>query len=333
MKRLLVIRIDFLGDMVCTTAFLHALKQRWPQAEVHVLASKYNRAVLERNPDITAVHTYVYSKQCERNDRPGRFNALIDRLRLIVRLRRLAFDLVVVPNGGVHKSSVQFASQLRAKACRWHDAETEFDDRKPEHVVSRPMRHEALSGFALMPELARIATDALHVRLRLFPDPVRKANWESALAPKRRARVGLFVSNKAEPRRWSLHKWRELAEALAERADVVVFRDPSDTRELESSMPAHTRVLAPAAVPDLVAAASVLDLIVSADSAPVHFGSALGVPVVALFEDRPEKYLRWHPLGVPHAVLRAGPNVDDIPVAQVTAATLSLLDEREAALA
>jgi len=52
-RRILVIRIDFLGDMLCTTAFLRALKQRWPHAELHVLANKYNAAVLPGNPDVT----------------------------------------------------------------------------------------------------------------------------------------------------------------------------------------------------------------------------------------------------------------------------------------
>lgn len=329
MQRILVVRIDFLGDMVCTTAFLHALKQRWPEAEIHVLANKYNRAVLAHNPDVTAVHTYVYSKQCERNERPGRFIALIDRLRLIGRLRRLAFDLVVVPNGGVHKNSIQFARQLRAKACRWHDAQTEFDDRKPEHVASRPLRHEALSGFALMPELAPVEPHAL--RLRLFPDAALRAKWQSEFRPKRRPRVGLFVSNKAEARRWDPRKWRMLAEALAACADVAVIRDPSDSGRFESSMSADARVLAPPTVPDLIAATSSLDLVVSADSAPVHIASALGIPVVAMFEDRPEKYMRWHPLGVPHALLHAGPNVDDIGVEEVVRATHSLLGERIAA--
>ncbi len=326
MKRILVIRIDFLGDMVCTTAFLHALKGRWPQAEIHVLASKYNRAVLERNPDVTAVHTYVYSKQCERNDRPGRLIAMIDRFKLVMRLRRFAFDLVVVPNGGMHKNSVRFARQLRAKAYRWHDATTEFDDRKPEHAANRPIRHEALSGFALMPEFAPV--DAESLRLRVFPEPALKAKWTSELAPKRRPRVGFFVSNNAESRRWDVRKWRELAEALAAQADVVIFRDPGDARVLDSSVPSATRVVSPPTASDLIAAISLLDVVVSADSAPVHFASALGVPVVAMFEDRPEKYLRWHPLGVPHVLLHAGPKVDDISVASVADATGTLLDER-----
>ena len=160
-QRILVIRIDFLGDMLCTTAFLRALKERWPGAELHVVANRYNAAALAGNPDVDAIHTYVYSRQCERNDRPGRMRAFFDRLRLVRRLRRLRFDLVVVPNGGMHRSSMQFARQIGAKDCRWHDAGTEFDDRKPEHVAERPMCHEALSGFRLVPELGRADVDRL----------------------------------------------------------------------------------------------------------------------------------------------------------------------------
>ncbi|HTI17796.1 MAG TPA: lipopolysaccharide heptosyltransferase family protein, partial [Trinickia sp.] len=156
MKRILVVRIDFLGDMVCTTPLLRRLKERWPGAEIHVLANKYNRAVLEGNPDVSVVHTYVYSKQFERNPRPGKINAIRDRLSLILRLRKQKFDLLVIPNGGMHKNSIQFARLLNAKTRRWHTADTEFDDRKPEHVASRPIRHEALSGFRIMPELGQV---------------------------------------------------------------------------------------------------------------------------------------------------------------------------------
>lgn len=112
-RRILVIRIDFLGDMLCTTAFLGALKRRWPDAELHVVANRYNASALDGNSDVHAVHTYVYSRQCERNDRPGRMRAFFDRLRLVRRLRRLRFDLVVVPNGGMHRSSIQFGTAAR----------------------------------------------------------------------------------------------------------------------------------------------------------------------------------------------------------------------------
>jgi ADP-heptose:LPS heptosyltransferase len=307
-----VIRIDFLGDMLCTTGFLGALKRRWPDTELHVVANQYNAAVLAAHPDVHAIHTYVYSRQCERNARPGRWRALVDRLWLVRRLRRLRFDLVVVPNGGMHRSSMQFARQLGAKDCRWHDADTEFDDRKPEHAAGRPMRHEALAGFRLVPELGRTDVDGL--ALSVYPDRARQDAWQRLLGPRTQPRVGLFVSNKAAERRWSADKWHCLSQRLGAQADVIVFRDPAIPHDDDAWHGVNARHIAPSSVADLVAAASLLDVVVSADSAPVHLASALGVPVAALFEDRPEKYLRWHPLGVPHMILRAGATVDEIGV-------------------
>lgn len=325
--RILVIRIDFLGDMLCTTGFLAALKQRWPGAELHVVANRYNAAALAGNPDVHAVHTYVYSRQCERNDRPGRMRALFDRMRLVRRLRGLRFDLVVVPNGGMHRSSIRFARQLGVKDCRWHDADSEFDDRKPEHVATRPICHEALSGFRLVPELGRTDLDGL--ALSAHPDRALQHTWHRLLGPRTRPRVGLFVSNKAAERRWPADRWGELARRLAPVADVIVFRDPAVPAAADAAGDAwrdvNARHVAPSSVAELMAAASLLDAIVSADSAPVHLASALGVPVAALFEDRPEKYLRWHPLGVPHVILRAGATVDAIGVDALERAVLHLL--------
>jgi len=322
-KRILVIRIDFLGDMVCTTAFLHALKARWPTAEIHVLANTYNRSVLDGNPDVSAVHTYVYSKQCERNDRPGRLRSLVDRFNLILRLRRLKFDLLIVPNGGRHKNSIQFARQLGVTDSRWHDERSEFDDRVPEHAANRPIRHEALSGFMLVPELGEV--DAHELKLHVYPDPSLRAQWLAALGPRRRPRVGLFVSNKAAERRWEARKWNRLASTLAEHADVIVFRDPRESAGADRSGIANVREVSPPTVPELIAAMSALDLVISADSAPVHLAAALGVPVVALFENRPEKWGRWHPLGVRHVVLREGRFVSDIGMEAVERAAISLL--------
>ncbi|WP_269505522.1 glycosyltransferase family 9 protein [Burkholderia sp. IMCC1007] len=323
--RILVIRIDFLGDMLCTTAFLGELKQRWPDAELHVVANRYNAAALAGNPHVHTIHTYVYSRQCERNDRPGRMRAFFDRLRLVRRLRRLRFDLVVVPNGGMHRSSVQLARQLGAKDCRWHDADSEFDDRKPEHVATRPMCHEALSGFRLVPELGRTDLDGLV--LSVYPDRALQDTWFRLLGPRTQPRVGLFVSNKAAERRWPAERWCELGRRLAPFADVIVFRDPAGAADADRDAwrDVKARHVTPSSVAELTAAASLLDAIVSADSAPVHLASALGVPVAALFEDRPEKYLRWHPLGVPHTILRAGATVDAIGVDALERAVRHLL--------
>lgn len=324
MLRILVTRIDFLGDMVCTTALFHALKQRWPQVEIHVLANKYNAPVLDRNPDIANVHTYVYSKQCERNPRPGLFNALIDRIALIWRLRRLRFDMAIVPNGGMHKNSIQFIQQLNITDCRWHNAQSEFHDQVVAHVTRRPMIHEAMSGFSLLPELAE--TDLSSLRLYVYPSPLLQHKWHQWFGEKSKPRVGLFISNKYDVRRWCWQKWRDVVAALKEKTELCIFHDPAEKPAEEQWADLPVRCLATPSVAELIAAMSHLDLVISPDSAPVHLGAALQIPVVALFENRPEKYLRWYPLGVPHRVLHEGTQVADIPPNSVIEAVNSLLD-------
>jgi ADP-heptose:LPS heptosyltransferase len=320
-KRILVIRIDFLGDLVCTTPLMHAIKRRWPDAEIHALVNRYNAAVLERNPDVNQVHTYVYSKQLDRNPRPGRVNAVLDRLRLIWRLRKLRFDMIVVPNGGVNKNSIQFARQLGVADVRRHTAATEFDDRVAEHRKRRPMRHEALSGFHLLPEIG--AVDAAQLKLSVYPDPPLKARWDAALGVKQRLRIGLFTSNGSAARRWPLAHWIALSEWLDGQAETVMFCSPAEFEERRRT--STSRWVSTPTTSDLIAAMSSLDLVVSADSAPVHLGAALGIPVVALFEARPEKFLRWYPLGVAHRVVHVGEHVETIPVAMVRQAVTELL--------
>lgn len=324
MQRILVIRIDFLGDMVCTTPLLHALKRKWPRAEIHVLANKYNAAALDNNPDIHTIHTYVYSKQCERNTRPGRLNAVFDRLKLIWRLRRLCFDIVIIPNGGMHKNSINFARQLNVKDIRHHTEASEFDDRNSEHIRFRPMKHEALSGFALLPELERININNLN--LHLYPEPQRQTQWRLKLGKQTKPRVGLFVSNNAEARRWSWEKWQRLIEMLSDNAELMIFCDPKTSLpDAERLQQLNVHCIHTPTVQDMIAATCLLDLVISADSSPVHIGAALQIPVVTLFENRPEKYLRWYPLNVPNRILREGKIVEDIPVELVYEAATRLL--------
>lgn len=338
---ILVIRLDFLGDMVCTTPLLAALRQEYPQAYIAVLATRYNRVALAGNPDVDEVFTYVFSKQTERNERPGALRALWDRLSLVARLRRRRFDLVVIPNGGMNKNSINFARQLGAARVVHRDAGNEFDDRNPEHVRSRPIEHEALSGFRLLGlDPQRFAPLRPRLQAPAARLPLPPADSERPL-------LGLFVTARDPVRVWPTEHWITLAEALAGRARVAILWVPgrpdqpfirgddaqADTlRAALGHLPAVHFVPTPG-VPDMIAVAAGLDLAVTPDGAPVHICAALGRPVVALFENRPEKYGRWYPLGVTHRLVTAadGRTVGDIPPDQVIAAARELLDTANAA--
>lgn len=115
-----------------------------------------------------------------------------------------------------------------------------------------------------------------------------------------------------------------MALKLSDQADIIILYDPQEPPSEQQLASIAARPLLTPSVDEFVAAASQLDVVISADSAPVHISSALQIPVVALFESRPEKYLRWYPL-TRHIFLHAGPQVEDITVDAVETAARTLL--------
>jgi ADP-heptose:LPS heptosyltransferase len=60
---------------------------------------------------------------------------------------------------------------------------------------------------------------------------------------------------------------------------------------------------------------------IGADGGAMHIAAGLGLPVVALFEDMPEKIRHWHPWHVPYEIVSgARQDVSDITVEQVAQA-------------
>ena len=98
-------------------------------------------------------------------------------------------------------------------------------------------------------------------------------------------------------------------------------------RDIRATMKKHTTLalelrslpLLPVPTPDLselVAGLSLCDRVLCSDGGAMHLAAALGKPIVCLFGR--SDAARWHPWGVPHALLQpASRDVRDIGVADV----------------
>ncbi|OAT50281.1 ADP-heptose--lipooligosaccharide heptosyltransferase II [Proteus hauseri ATCC 700826] len=59
---ILIIAIARFGDTLLITPTIHALKQKWPNARIHVLAHKRSACILESNPDIYSIRVFSKNK-------------------------------------------------------------------------------------------------------------------------------------------------------------------------------------------------------------------------------------------------------------------------------
>src|SRR3990167_10185101 len=87
-QNILIIRLDHIGDLICSLPVLPVLKRRFPSAEITVLTGEEGKAILAGNPSIDHLLAFVpnwFSRK--------RFVNLIQFFKTICELRKTKYDL------------------------------------------------------------------------------------------------------------------------------------------------------------------------------------------------------------------------------------------------
>ena len=317
--RILVVRRDNIGDLVCTTPLLRGLRARHPGAWIGLLGNSYNAPVLQGHPDLDQVLAYTKLKH---RGGGGLLGNLLDRARLLSGLRREPLDWLLLP-GAARAEGMMRALRATRVVCA--------DGARPgEHEVERVFRMGRELGVEGEPPACSIAADA-----------ARAAALRVSLGINAGTRVtGLHISARKPSQRWPIARHVELVDRLlaaSPDARVLLFWSPGSAADAlhpgddEAAsrlragvadpgrlLPVPTRTL-----PDLVAGLSLCAALVCSDGGAMHVAAALGKPIVCLFGQSDAS--RWRPWGVPHRLLQPeSRNVADVSVDAVDAALAGL---------
>jgi len=168
------------------------------------------------------------------------------------------------------------------------------------------LRGTATDGrsWMLSERVAPAALRPLHrinqYRLILGQDPSREARshridvpapladrWREELATAQGRLVGLFPGANAPARRWPADRFAALARALSARGErVVVLGGPEEramTGAVAAAAPGVMDLGGRTGLADFAAVLSVLDLLVTNDTGPMHLAGAVGTPTVSLW--------------------------------------------------
>lgn len=336
---ILVIRLGLLGDMMCTTPMLEAIKKHFPGGRLCLLSNAYNRPVVARNPFIDQIYTYIHSKDRQRNPRPGFFASLVDAWRLKRNLKREHFDWIVVCNGGFNKPSVRIAQKLGGKiiSATREDGSFEYRVDYPIYgLLGEPIQHEVVRTFKLLEPLG-INSSELPPHLTLTPDPAALKTARTH-RPSSTARpvIALHISARDPRREWPVARFAELTREIHQTmpATFWIIHAPNDavraeTLQKELGGIAH-ELIAPMDTEALIASLALSSLVICQEGGILHLAAGLQVPTLGLFENTPEKTKGWYPWGCPHRlVTNALPqgHIKDIAASDVAAAALDLYKE------
>ncbi|HVJ13448.1 MAG TPA: glycosyltransferase family 9 protein, partial [Burkholderiales bacterium] len=221
--RILVIRRDNIGDLVCTTPLFTALRKRYPDGHLAALVNSYNVGVLAGNPDLDAVHAYTKLKHREPGQ--GAFGLLLDRVQLMGRLRRERFDCVVLAKSEFDHYGLKTARRLRVSRIVGFAHPQDPVPRALTQALPPPANHELHEVEVLAQLAAALDARELPGPVRVFPAPERVAEWRSrfpALGSGERW-VALHISARERIRLWPVEKFVQLAEVLARQGLGIVL--------------------------------------------------------------------------------------------------------------
>jgi len=337
-ERILVLNKHNIGDVLCTTPALRALRKAFPKAFLAILVSEHCRPVLEQNPDLDEIFTYTKSKH--RADWLG-LPAQWDLWDVIRRLRARRFDLAVSMGRPSSRSGGWLAYACGAP---WrlgyvgpgiHPFGFFLNlGRDPGPVTS----HEVDGTLAL---LASIGIPPAGRELTLAPDPeaqatIRRRLREAGCAADARLAL-VHISSRRESSRWPLTSFAKTADFLQERLGLTVLLswapgdasnplfpgDDGKAEDVARQMRTRPILLPTPTLSELIAAMSLSNLILSTDGGPMHMAAALDVPQVVLFGKTGQAH--WAPISEKCAILQRGQRVDGIAVEEVEAAISAVM--------
>jgi ADP-heptose:LPS heptosyltransferase len=290
-RRILVVQLRRLGDVVLTTALLEDLRNAFPDATVDFLVGDRAAPLLEHHPLIHERLVYARDHAA--------------RTWRAVRARR--YDWIIDPQSSPRTAPLALLSGARVRAgfavrgWGWvYTHRLARSGRPTEYVPRERQRLLELLGVPIGQARTRLALSAeeraagyrLLERHGVVPD---------------RPRVALVFSTGEVTREWPLDHFATLADALAiVGAQPVVFEMPGDAPRIARARQ-RARSIIQIPVPqirDFMGALAASDVLVSADTGPAHIATALRTPRVTIYG--PEVPAAWAPPNDPSVIaLRA----------------------------
>ena len=284
--KILVRATNWVGDAIMSLPALHAIRARWPEAEIAVLARPWV-ADLYRNQEC-ADRLLVY-------DPGGRHRGFFGRERLIGELRAERFDVAVLFQNAFEAAWLAWRARIPERIGYARDGRSWLLTR----AVAVPrrdelQRHQSYYYLELLRRVGWIerlpAVDAITLRV---PEEARRSAEERLVAAGARPgvmRIALAPGAAyGSAKCWLPERYAALADSLigAGEADVILFGAPQEREMAERiarSMQRRAINLAGAtSIGELPALLRACRLFVGNDSGAMHVAAAVGLPVVGIF--------------------------------------------------
>jgi len=273
-KRILLIRLEHVGDVLMATPAFRSLRRRFPNARIDVLVRDFTAPILKGNSSIDRIITW----NAPWLSKLGKKAPWSSVTRMVRALRKEHYDLAIDFHGDIR--NILLASAVARYRIGFGVRGLGFLLNKTVpyrgHTIGRNLRlAKALGADTRDPSME------LHVSAadeRFAQSNLKSGRW-ACIAP---------GAGRAE-KNWLPERWAAVADKLIERYDMrIVLTGSEREAALVASITSQMRnpavdLSGKTSLSQLAAVVKRCSLVVCPDSGTMHIARALEVPVVGLF--------------------------------------------------
>ena len=306
-RKILVIQLGDIGDVVWAIPAFWALKAAFPQAVLSVLVRNNNGEFLLDDPQIDKIFTV-------------KGESVLEGLRLLRNLRREKFDLLFDLRADERGAFISFFSGAKIRAAQYYSS-LPWRNRAFTHLVDPPPVRERILGAAEqslkiihgfgIKETTSIPQISVTEKLR---DEMLKLLTKEKVETKN-GWISINPFSRWAYKEWGIDKWRQLAIFIWETYKMPVIitgstaeRKRADELAVESNSPIYN-LAGRTTLREMAALLQMSRLHVGVDSAAPHIAAAVGTPTITIYG--PSNWRVWAPIGDKNMVVL--PDMDCSP--------------------
>lgn len=278
-KRILIVNVNWVGDVIFSTPFIRAVREAYPEAYIACLLHPRCTEMLEGNPRLDEIIIY---------DEKGKHKGLIGKIKLIMILRKKRFDTAFLLHRSFTKALITFLAGIPKRVG--------YPTKNREGILTKSVDgpDEAQHKVEYFLNIARaVNIRPSDVSYEFVVNEAGRKFVKELLAKEgigdKDPVVVLCPGGNWDPKRWPKENFASLGDLLSEKAGtrIIISGAAKDVALAESiqAIMKHRPVITAGktTLKQLGALLERANLVVANDSGPMHIAVAVKARTIALF--------------------------------------------------
>ena len=288
--KILLVRNDNIGDLICTTPAIEALRKKYPNAQIDIVVNSYNFLAINKNLFINNI--YVYTKPKHKKKLLDKLKALGGKIKIMKDIFFEKYDVAIVFRSGYSSSAEQFSNISRAK-IRIGVKDKKRKDKFTYYIEPNINEHEVEFCYRCLEPLGIKKNNE-----KMFfcaPDNLKEKykNYNNYIL--------FHISSRIKENRYPKEKFKKIIDNLDE--NIIITAEPKDCKNAKwLNENTKAKWIKTESLLDLAGLISNIKLFVSLDGGAMHLGPALGVKTIAV--SGKTNMNKWYPWGYRDLVIQ-----------------------------